>query len=667
MDDGGVSDLPRDIPVGNGNLLINHDVHGHIRCIYYPYVGHENHALDHLSRFGVSVDGVFFWLDHEDVQVESRYVQDALVAELTCRHERLGLTLVLRDAVDQHDDVFVRRVSVSNSWDREREVKLFFHLDMNLYGSQIANTILYHPGLQSLVFYKGHRYVSVSCAQAGQTGSVPSGFACGQKGIHGLEGTWRDAEDGRLEAHPIAQGPVDGVLQLDLRVPAQGVANGYFWDCFAKSLSDLERLEAAVRQTSPQTLLDRTEMYWRRWLARDKHDLSKLPDDLAQAYRHSLLIARSNMDNRGAIIAANDSSMLKGAQDTYSYMWPRDGALVAHALDQAGFHDMTRRFFDFCKRVITEDGYLMHKYNPDGAVGASWLPWMDVNGAPQLPIQEDETALVVYALWNHHETAGTLDESLDDYEHFVVPAAEFMLRFRDAQGLPLPSYDLWEERYGVFGFSVASVFAGLQAAAKFADYHGEHERSLLYQQAASDLREAVSSHLYDERSGRFVRGLQPTGDAQSPYAKDTALDGSLYALFDLGLYEPTDPRIVRTMQALREALWVQTDVGGLARYQGDQYFREVGDDPRVPGNPWFICTLWYAKWLIACATTPADLEEAAGYMRFATRHALPSGVMAEQVHPYTGQPLSVSPLTWSHATFVKVAQEYISACQRLSC
>ena len=26
--------------------------------------------------------------------------------------------------------------------------------------------------------------------------------------------------------------------------------------------------------------------------------------------------------------------------------------------------------------------------------------------------------------------------------------------------------------------------------------------------------------------------------------------------------------------------------------------------------------------------------------------------MAEQIHPYTGAPLSVSPLTWSHATFV---------------
>jgi len=38
--------------------------------------------------------------------------------------------------------------------------------------------------------------------------------------------------------------------------------------------------------------------------------------------------------------------------------------------------------------------------------------------------------------------------------------------------------------------------------------------------------------------------------------------------------------------------------------------------------------------------------------------ALPSGIMSEQVHPYTGEPLSVSPLTWSHAAFVSAVQHY---------
>ena len=33
-------------------------------------------------------------------------------------------------------------------------------------------------------------------------------------------------------------------------------------------------------------------------------------------------------------------------------------------------------------------------------------------------------------------------------------------------------------------------------------------------------------------------------------------------------------------------------------------------------------------------------------------------MLAEQVHPYTGEPLSVSPLTWSHAAFVSAVQHF---------
>ena len=46
-------------------------------------------------------------------------------------------------------------------------------------------------------------------------------------------------------------------------------------------------------------------------------------------------------------------------------------------------------------------------------------------------------------------------------------------------------------------------------------------------------------------------------------------------------------------------------------------------------------------------------------IEWAARRALPSGVMAEQLHPYTGEPLSVSPLTWSQAAYVSAVREYV--------
>jgi GH15 family glucan-1,4-alpha-glucosidase len=45
------------------------------------------------------------------------------------------------------------------------------------------------------------------------------------------------------------------------------------------------------------------------------------------------------------------------------------------------------------------------------------------------------------------------------------------------------------------------------------------------------------------------------------------------------------------------------------------------------------------------AETEPDVASAIELMQWVTDHALPSGVLAEQVHPITGEPLSVSPLT----------------------
>jgi len=107
-------------------------------------------------------------------------------------------------------------------------------------------------------------------------------------------------------------------------------------------------------------------------------------------------------------------------------------------------------------------------------------------------------------------------------------------------------------------------------------------------------------------------------------------------------------------------------VGGVARYENDYYHQISQDVANVPGNPWFICTLWLAQWAIATAQTAADLGAARDILSWASAHALPSGVMAEQVHPYSNAPLSVSPLTWSHATLVLTVREYLARQRQMA-
>ena len=140
--------------------------------------------------------------------------------------------------------------------------------------------------------------------------------------------------------------------------------------------------------------------------------------------------------------------------------------------------------------------------------------------------------------------------------------------------------------------------------------------------------------------------------------KDATVDISLAGIFLFGLLPADDPRVVSTMKAIEERLTVKTDIGGIARYENDYYFQISKDVANVPGNPWFVCTLWLAEWYIATARTLDDLERPRALLDWCRTKALPSGVLAEQVHPFTGEPLSVSPLTWSHAAFVSAIQHY---------
>jgi len=79
----------------------------------------------------------------------------------------------------------------------------------------------------------------------------------------------------------------------------------------------------------------------------------------------------------------------------------------------------------------------------------------------------------------------------------------------------------------------------------------------------------------------------------------------------------------------------------------------------APANSWVITTLWLADYYIAVAKTKADLSKAMEILEWTVDRALPSGVLAEQIDPITGEPRSVSPLTWSHSTFVATIHSYL--------
>lgn len=653
--------MARHFVLGNGNILVGLDKHARIRDFYYPFVGQENHVAGRIHRFGTWADKTFYWFESPKWEKTLSYKKNSLVTQVHAKNSKLGLELEINDCVHFERNVYLRKLTVKNIREQKQQVKLFFHQNFQLSESLGGDTVYYDPLHHAMVYYKGKRYFMINGGYVrNDKFHGISSYETGLCEIENYEGTYKDVEDGLLNNWPIQHGSVDSTISIEFELEAFAKQDVYYWIGAGSKYRDVAVLDDFVREQSAEKLIAETKNYWSEWSGRTPFNFMDLEDKVVDLFKLSLLIIRAHSDNQGAIIASSDSEMFYKKRDTYAYMWPRDGALIARSLDRSGYQEITENFFQFCCGVLTPDGYFLHKYRPDGSLGSSWHPWL-ADGKFQLPIQEDQIALILDAQWKHYMQHADEEYGRKMYECFVANAAPFVFNFFDKEiDLPKQSYDLWEENLGIHTFTCATVYAGLLAAAKFEEKFGTPEKKEAYQTKADKLKDAMLKHLYDEEKKTFIcRLYYEEGELKT----DTRIDASsIYGIFQFKVLPPDDERVVSSIEMLKNKLSVQGAIGGYCRYEGDDYYR-VSDD--VPGNPWFIISLWLAEYYIACAQSKEDLKPAVEIFEWVADHALETGILSEQMHPHTGEPLSVAPLTWSHAGFVIAINKYLEKLDAL--
>jgi GH15 family glucan-1,4-alpha-glucosidase len=588
--------MTRYIILGNNILTILADSKYVLRELFYP-LSTYNHL--HASRVGIWIESSFSWFHDLNPRIE--YETDSLVSKAYA--EFRGVKIEINDCVDLAYEIFVRNVHVVTN----KETRIFFTWDFHIYEDEIGDTCLYDPNTNSIIHYKRDRWFLFSC-------DVPIfQYATGYKEEGSYVGTWKDCEDGVLSGNPIAQGAVDSALSIrvfnDTRLNC--------WLVCGKNYGEVKKRNEYVKARGAQNILSRTRDYWKAWLFKAK--------DYDDIVRRSLLILASSWQNNGAVPASLDTDILRFNKDTYNYVWHRDAAFCSIALSLLGYQEYSRRLFLFT-RPLFYDGSLFQKYTVDGFWGSTWQVWLPGN----IPIQEDETALMLYALWVYFKKFLDVDFIKDLYRPFIKLAADFLASYVDGKNnLPLPSYDIWEERYGINFYTVACVYLGLLSAAKFAEFFGESDVKKRYLEVASRIKEGSEIFFVNDHFARsIINGkLDLTADSST----------ILGALF---LYDAKDSKVKENKQYVEEKLKVN---GGIARYENDWYFKEA-DKP----NPWFITTLWLAQQYIA----EGDLNMANEYLNWVLSKSLPTGLIPEQITPNGNYP-SVSPLSWSHAELIR--------------
>jgi len=646
--------MPRNFVFGNGTILVCLDKNAQLRDFYFPYVGQENHVNGRVHKLGIWVDSSFSWFESEDWEKKLGYKSGTAVGEVLAVNKKLKLELRINDAVHYKKNIYLRKIIVKNNEDREREIRIFFYQYFQLSEAGIGDTIYYNPFLSSLVCYKGQRYFSMRGCYSNEKKHGISNYTANNCSEEGQGGALLDIEDGILSNNTIAHGSVDSAVSFEFTVPPHGEQEVYYWICAGKNIGEVDRLNKFVLEKSPELLMELIEEYWISWVNKTKFEFKGLSSTTIDLFKRSLLTIQTHVDKRGAFIASCDSDMLYLKRDTYAYMWPRDGALIARSLDRAGYANITERFFQFCCNVLTDEGYFFHKYRADGSLGSSWHSWLK-EGKVQLPIQEDQLALVLDALWKHFVQHKKRDYIESVFDCSIRGLADFLFSFRDEKtGLPKESYDLWEEKLGVHTFTCATVYAGLRAAANFEEALGDSNRKKKFEQAAEELKAAILKYLYDPEKKMFLKGVYyKDGELH----KDETLDASsVYGIFQFGVLPPMDDRVRSSFDLFKKRLKCDTPIGGYARYEGDVYYK-VREG--IPGNPWFIISLWLAEYYIACATSKEELKPAIEIFEWVENLTMDTGILSEQVHPDTGEPLSVAPLTWSHAGFVIAIDKYL--------
>ncbi|HWT40725.1 MAG TPA: glycoside hydrolase family 15 protein [Dongiaceae bacterium] len=635
--------MARPIVLSNGELHVGLNKFGVVHDLYYPYVGFENHAAGAGLRHkvGVYVDGQLSWTDDGSWEFEFHYPHTALIGHTKARNQKLGIMLEFDDVVDMHMSAFIRNIHIINLSPDPREVKLFMYQAFAIGDSRSnTDTAQYLPDSDAVLHYRGRRAFIIS----GQTDATPfDQYSVGLFGIEGHDGSYRDAEDGELSKNNVEHGRVDSILRLSLHIDGLSSERAQYWIAAGMSMREALYIHRQVKDQGVHERIRKTAEWWHDWLQPALQTAAQLPKEYQDRFIESVMIVKSQLDKRGAVIASTDSTLLNYSKDNYAYCWPRDGANVVWPLIRLGYYQEAYRFFEFCQRGLHPNGYLMHKYRADGALGSSWHPYIHGDVVAP-PIQEDETALVVFVFVQFYMLSKDSALIKNFYHSMIKPMANFMAEYIDeTTGLPKPSYDLWEVRFLINTHTVAVTHAALLAASDLAVVAGDEESAVKWRAAADDIQAAAHKHLFNSDRHVFYRGLIVT-NGQITY-DDTIDTAAIFGAFLFGLFDANGPQVNASINTIEQLFGTSLERPGLPRHEDDDYRRS---ESNITGNWWYITTLWKAQYAIE----NGNLEEAHAILSWVHKHMLSTGMMGEQIDPITDEVIAPAPLTWSHAEYL---------------
>ncbi|MER6399635.1 glycoside hydrolase family 15 protein [Kitasatospora sp. NBC_01246] len=394
-------------------------------------------------------------------------------------------------------------------------------------------------------------------------------------------------------------------------------------------------------RTDPEEALLATLRDWQHWAAGCRYR-----GEWREAVLRSLLTLKAlAYAPTGGIVAAPTAALPERIGGTrnwdYRFCWLRDSSMTLSALLRGGFRDEAAAWRRWLLRAIAGDpGDLQTVYGVAGErvlgeISADWLPGYEGSR----PVRFGNAAVDQLQLDVYGEVVDTLHLALLaglPMERHVWTLLRTLMAYLE-QHWREPDEGLWEVRGERRHFVHSKVMSWVAAdrAVRMAEATGLPAPVARWRAMRDAVHADVCEHGYDRRRGVFVQHYGGQG-----------LDAATLFVVKCGFLPPDDPRVVRTVDAVRDGL----DHGGLVlRYRTHRH------TDGLPGGEgaFLACSFWLADALVATGRR----AEARDLFARVVGLANDLGLLSEQWDPRARRQLGNTPQAFTHVALVNTAFE----------
>lgn len=619
--------------IGNKNMLVTFSGKGEMLRLSYP--NRDNRQYLKFFHTGVKInDSALIYL-HEDIN--NTYLQyydtDTNILNTEITNTYFNLKVLQTDFASIKENILIKKYSFINE----------SNIDLNL------NFLIHSELLSDQNNFVGAMKIDTGMIQYAHDFTVAT-FAKENKLLsHQINDSNNTINTAYIQDKDYIGMSKDSSISFDLGTIKPGekkeIEICVYIDETRKTMQAVEDEIERIRKIDLNKEYTNVKSYWRKFLrAHDglgiKEPTNSYEEKIYEIYKRSILLFPLLLNQTtGGIIAAPEVDEDLTQCGRYAYCWPRDAVFITRALDILKMNKETEKFYsNFCRMTQSKNGMWEQRFYTDGRLAPCW------------GYQIDETASVVYGVYNHYEYTKS-EQFLKVNLHMCEKAIDFLKRYvrdlLDNTGIYHVSYDLWEMYEGTHMYSLASIFAAFDAIIKIYKVLGkdlsDFENNRLKEEKVNknieeiaklqvEIKKYIQDNLYDENRKSYVRNTS-----------DRRIDISMIgAIVPFNVFSTKEKRVLNTIDNIN--LTLRTYTGGYQRFEYDHYRN---------GAPWTIANLWMTLYYLQNGEKKKAKETFDFVLKTAGKHYF----LGEQVDNNTLKPNWVIGLGWAHAMFIIVLEE----------